>query len=150
MWYYNGNPIKSIQEIKVIEPSAYGFVYKMTLFDKKTNSVEYTYIGKKNLYSKRKRKFGKREVLSMKDKRAKKHEYITKESDWKTYYSSNKFLKDNKNNYIVVREIIMFCTNDADLTYREAQFIICSDALEDSKSLNSGVSIRRFGNKLIE
>ena len=91
-WYYNSKEIDSIEDMKVHEPKVWGFVYLMSLYDIKTGELKYQYIGKKNIYSKRKRSFGKKEVASMKDKRGKKYEYVIKESDWKTYLSSNSFI----------------------------------------------------------
>ena len=121
----------------------------MSLYDIKTGELKYQYIGKKNIYSKRKRSFGKKEVASMKDKRGKKYEYVIKESDWKTYLSSNSFIKDNVNKYKIKREILMFSTNDMDLKYKEAKEIICRDALEMDLFLNDGFSLRMFGKKVM-
>ena len=148
-WYYNGKEIDSIEEMKVHEPKVWGFVYLLTLYDIKTGELKYQYIGKKNIYSKRKRSFGKKEVASMKDKRGKKYEYVIKESDWKTYLSSNSFIKDNANKYKIKREILMFSTNDMDLKYKEAKEIICRDALEIDLFLNDGFSLRMFGKKVM-
>jgi len=148
-WYYNDKEIDSIEEMKVHEPKVWGFVYLMSLYDIKTGELKYQYIGKKNIYSKRKRSFGKKEVASMKDKRGKKYEYVIKESDWKTYLSSNSFIKDNANKYKIKREILMFSTNDMDLKYKEAKEIICRDALEIDLFLNDGFSLRMFGKKVM-
>ena len=148
-WYYNDKEIDSIEEMKVHEPKVWGFVYLMSLYDIKTGELKYQYIGKKNIYSKRKRSFGKKEVASMKDKRCKKYEYVIKESDWKTYLSSNSFIKDNANKYKIKREILMFSTNDMDLKYKEAKEIICRGCLEDDFFLNDGASLRVFGKKVM-
>ena len=148
-WHYKNKEIDSIEEMKVHEPKVWGFVYLMSLYDIKTGELKYQYIGKKNIYSKRKRSFGKKEVASMKDKRGKKYEYVIKESDWKTYLSSNSFIKDNVNKYKIKREILMFSTNDMDLKYKEAKEIICRDALEMDLFLNDGFSLRMFGKKVM-
>ncbi|MDR1018998.1 MAG: hypothetical protein LBM02_09910 [Lachnospiraceae bacterium] len=148
-WTYLNKPVLSIDDMQDVEPKVWGFVYHLTLYDKKTNKVEYYYIGKKNIFSKRKRNFGKKELSLHTDKRKKKYEYIIKESDWKTYMSSNKFIKDNINKYNIKREILSFSTNDMDLSFQEAKEIMCQGALESDKYLNDGVSIRRFGNKII-
>ena len=76
-WKYKNKTISEINDMKKYEPNVWGFIYMMTLYDKKSNEIKYQYIGKKNIYSKRKRNFGKKEVLQMKDKRSKKYEYIT-------------------------------------------------------------------------
>ena len=148
-WKYQGYNINSIADMQKHCPKVWGFVYKMTLRKKGTSHIEFEYIGKKNVYTKRKRNFGKKEVAALKDKRKKTYEHVIKEGDWKTYISSNKFIKDNSSKYDIHREILLFCTNDNDLTYQEAKSIICSDALENPKFLNDGVSIRRFGKKLL-
>lgn len=148
-WIYQGHDINSISDMQMYCPKVWGFVYKLTLRKKGTNIVEFEYIGKKNIYTKRKRNFGKKETAALSDKRKKTYEYVIKEGDWKTYVSSNKFIKANSSKFDIYREILLFSTNDNDLTYQEAKAIICSDALENPKFLNDGVSIRRFGKKLI-
>ena len=147
-WFYDNKPIESIDDMKVHEPKVWGFVYLLSLYDSKGN-IKYQYIGKKNIYSKRKKVFGKRQIAAMKDKRAKKYEYNITESDWKTYVSSNKYIKDNHSKYNVKREILMFSTNDMDLKYKEAKEIICGGCLEDDFFLNDGASLRVFGKKVM-
>ena len=148
-WKYKNKTISEINDMKKYEPNVWGFVYMMTLRDKKSNEIKYQYIGKKNIYSKRKRNFGKKEILQMKDKRSKKYEYVISESNWKSYISSNNFIKTNYNSFNISREIILFSTNDMDLKYKEAKEIICQNALEDNNFLNEGVSIRKFKQRVI-
>lgn len=148
-WKYKNKDINSINDMKIHEPKVWGFVYLLSLYDIKTGKLKYQYIGKKNIYSKRKRNFGKKEVAAMKDKRGKKYEYVITESDWKTYLSSNKYIKTNNNKYRIEREILMFSTNDMDLKYKEAKEIICQGALELELFLNDGCSIRMFGKKVM-
>ena len=148
-WKYKNKIISEINDMKKYEPNVWGFVYMMTLRDKKSNEIKYQYIGKKNIYSKRKRNFGKKEILQMKDKRSKKYEYVISESNWKSYISSNNFIKTNHNSFNISREIILFSTNDMDLKYKEAKEIICQNALEDDNFLNEGVSIRKFKQRVI-
>lgn len=147
-WFYKDKPIESINDMKVHEPKVWGFVYLLLLYDSKGN-LKHQYIGKKNIYSKRKKVFGKKQIAAMKDKRAKKYEYNITESDWKTYISSNKYIKTNYSKYEIKREILMFSTNDMDLKYKEAKEIICQGALEDDMFLNDGCSIRMFGKKVM-
>lgn len=148
-WKYKNKIISEINDMKKYEPNVWGFVYMMTLRDKKSNEIKYQYIGKKNIYSKRKRNFGKKEILQMKDKRSKKYEYVISESNWKSYISSNNFIKTNYNSFNISREIILFSTNDMDLKYKEAKEIICQNALEDNNFLNDGVSIRKFKQRVV-
>lgn len=148
-WIHNGHDITSISDMQRHCPKVWGFVYKLVLYKKGTRTIEFEYIGKKNVYSKRKRVFGKKETEALGDKRKKNYEHVIKESDWKKYISSNKFIKLNSTKFDISREILIFSTNDNELTYQEAKEIICSGALEDCRFLNDGVSIRRFGKKII-
>lgn len=162
MWTYNNQPITCINDMKLHEPKTWGFVYHLTLFDKKTNQICYTYIGKKNIFSTTNPIVSKAVyddskvkgyIVSKKRKKGGGWNYkkqVVKESDWKTYCSSNKFIQENKQKYNIQKEILMFCTNDFELKYREAQHIICSGALDSEESLNNGVSIRMFNKKVIE
>ena len=143
-WTYQNKEILSISDMQTFEPKVWGFVYHLTLINKKTKNVDFYYIGKKNIYNKRKRNFGKKEISVIKDKRKKTYEYVIRESDWKSYTSSNKFIKENLNKYDIIREIICFSTNDSDLTYKEAKEIICQNALDSSDYLNEGVKITRY------
>lgn len=143
-WTYQNKEILSISDMQTFEPKVWGFVYHLTLINKKTKNVDFYYIGKKNIYNKRKRNFGKKEISVIKDKRKKTYEYVIRESDWKNYTSSNKFIKENLNKYDIIREIICFSTNDSDLTYKEAKEIICQNALDSSDYLNEGVKITRY------
>lgn len=148
-WKYNHTDIMSISDMQAFEPKVWGFVYHLSMCDKMTGELKYEYIGKKNIYTKRKRKFGKKETAALKDKRSKRYEYVIKESDWKSYVSSNKFIKKNNSKFNIDRTILMFCTNDMDLSFQEAKHIMCSGALESESYLNDGISIRRYGRKVI-
>ena len=53
-WIYNGYDINSISDMQRHCPKVWGFVYKLILHKKGTKVVEFEYIGKKNIYSKRK------------------------------------------------------------------------------------------------
>lgn len=149
-WKYNNNEVKCIDDMKIYEPKVWGFVYLLSLYDPVTGELMHQYIGKKNIYSKRKRNFGKKESAAVTDKRKKLYEYVISESDWKKYISSNLFIKKNFSSFAIEREIIRFSTNDSELTYLEAKEIICQGALENPFYLNDGVSIRRFKGKIIE
>ena len=60
----------------MIPENAVGFVYIMNMKDEKGKM--HSYIGKKNFYSRRKKKFGKKKLAAMTDKRAKKYEIVIK------------------------------------------------------------------------
>lgn len=156
-WVYNGQVIKSIEDIKKIEPKVWGFVYILNLYDS-FGRLKYHYIGKKNIYSVTNKPATQKELATVPKSQLKKkkikggwkyYRTIVKESNWKVYTSSNNFIKKNGSKFEIKREIICFSTNDSDLTYKEAKEIICQGALENNIFLNDGVSIRRFAGKLI-
>lgn len=144
-WIYNEKEFLTIDDFKSVVESPYGFTYKITLL--RGNEEIYHYYGRKNLFSKRKRKFGKRELSKIADKRLKKYEILEKESDWHSYCSSNKYIKENLSEYFLKREILHIVEAEEDLKIREATEIICNNAMLDPKCLNSGVSIRLFKKK---
>lgn len=158
-WIYQNKPITCIDDMKIYEPKVWGFVYLLILYDKKTGEEKYRYVGKKNIYSVTSKTATKKEFENnpksyfkrkkMKNGTWKYYRTVVKESNWKTYMSSNKYIKENFSKYNITKEILLLSTNDSDLTYKEAKEIICMGALEDDKYLNDAVSIRRYGKKLI-
>ena len=158
-WKYQDTDISSIDDIKLHESKPWGFVYLLTLYDIKTNNLKYQYIGKKNLYSVRTKDLTPTEIKSSKksELRRKKvkgvfkyYKMVVTEKKKKNYISSNLFIKKNIGRFRIEREILLFSTNDSDLSYREAKEIICQGALDDDNFLNDAVSLRRFGGKLIK
>lgn len=145
-WTYKGEEVLKIEDFETENPNPFGFVYKISLYE--LENLKYVYYGRKNLYSKRQKKFGKRELAKMTDKRLKKYRIVEKESDWHTYCSSNKYIKDNKDKYFIKREILHIASSDEELKKEEAKAIICNNGLDDPDCLNSGVSIRYFKKKI--
>jgi hypothetical protein len=143
-WIYNGS---FITELNDMPEGTIGFIYKIT--NGKTG--EY-YIGKKNVLSIRKRKFGKKEIALLTDKRLKTYEMITKESDWKSYRSSNKqvqeWFKDKENDQLELR-VLRFCSSTKSLTYYELQEQFSHDVLMDKKSLCDNI-LGKFFRKDLE
>lgn len=161
-WIYNKQQITCINDMQsFMSPGkkVWGFVYHLTLVNKKTGKIDYFYIGKKNLYSVTSKTATKKEMSEFpkshfrrtktKGGTLKYYRTVIKESNWRNYCSSNNFIKINKDDYNIIREIVYFSSNDSELTYLEAKEIICSGAIEDPNYLNDAVSIRRFGKKLI-
>ena len=72
-WLYEGKKF----ELEMIPKGAVGFVYEMNAIIK---GKKLSYIGKKNFYSIRKKKFGKKATAAMTDKRKKKYEIVKKPS----------------------------------------------------------------------
>jgi len=143
-WIYKGS---NITELKDMPKGTIGFIYKIT--NGKTG--EY-YIGKKNVTSTRKRKFGKKEIALLTDKRLKTYEMITKESDWRTYRSSNKTVSDwfnDVDNDQLKLEILRFCSNTKSLTYYELQEQFAHDVLGDELALNDNLLGKFFRKDLL-
>ena len=123
-WEFKG---KEITNIKQLPEGAVGFIYILTFSDGKR------YIGRKSLYSVRKKPLGKKALSEIKDKRLKKYEIIKKESDWNKYYSSNKTIKEKMKSGeldIESREIIKVCFTEKQMTYFETQALFCYGVLE--------------------
>ena len=132
---------------KLIPEDAIGFFYMMNYLDSK-NGIMYSYIGKKNFYSKRKKKFGKKALAAMTDKRAKKYEMVTK-LDYENYFSSNKELKQAyKDGRIIYRTILKICFSKASLTYEETKAQFKHEVLERDYYLNGNILGRFYKGKI--
>jgi len=154
-WTYNG---RCITELSDMPKDVFGFIYKIT-----NGKTDEYYIGKKQVVSVRKRNFGKKEIAALEDKRMKKYEMVTKESDWKTYRSSNKQVKgwfdENEKalnedrrgdiNDQLKLEILRFCSNKKSLTYYELQEQFSHNVLGDELSLNDNL-LGKFFRKDLE
>ena len=153
-WKYKNKEIICLEDMQTFEPDVWGFVYIITLLNKRTGDMVHQYIGKKQVQSTTSKTATKKELKEFpkshfrrkrnKDGSIKYYQSIVKESDWKDYCSSNDFIKLNKDKYKIIREIICFSTGDSDLTFKEAKEIICQGALESKFFLNNNVSIKRI------
>jgi hypothetical protein len=144
-WRYKGN---YITELADMPKDVFGFIYKIT----NTETGEY-YIGKKQIITVRKRIFGKKEIEALEDKRMKKYEMVTKESDWKSYRSSNltvkKWFDGGELESHCKLEILRFCSNKKSLTYYELQEQFAHDVLGDELALNDNL-LGKFFRKDLE
>lgn len=144
-WRYKGD---YITELGDMPENVFGFIYKIT----NTETGEY-YIGKKQVVSVRKRNFGKKEIAALEDKRMKKYEMVVKESDWKTYRSSNGTVKNwfstTEGSAKCNLEILRFCSNKKSLTYYELQEQFSHDVLGDELALNDNL-LGKFYRKDLE
>lgn len=132
---------KTITTLADIPKDSFGFVYLITNL---TNGRKY--IGCKQLFSKRKRKFGKREIAAMKDKRKKTYEYVVKESNWLDYTGSNKELnEDIKKGHQIKKEILIFVKTKKQLTYYEVKEQFKNSVLESGDWYNGNI-LKRFYN----
>tara|TARA_B110000977_G_scaffold37407_1_gene50285 strand:- start:13539 stop:14003 length:465 start_codon:yes stop_codon:yes gene_type:complete len=132
-WTYNG---KYITELSDMPDGTFGFIYKIT-----NGKTDEFYIGKKQVVSIRKRRFGKKETAALTDKRMKKYEMIEKESNWVNYRSSNTTVMSwfDSNNDNIELKILRFCTSKKSLTYYELQEQFAHDVLGDELSLNDNL-----------
>lgn len=131
-WSYQGQDFES----SMIPEGAEGFVYEMqAIIDGKL----VRYIGKKNFYSVTKKRFGKKALSSMQDKRAKKYT-MQKKLTYLDYYSSNAVLKDaHKAGIEIRRYMLKICFSKMELTYYETKFQFVRGVLESDEFLNGNI-----------
>ena len=126
-WTYNG---ATINDITHFPPITYWFVYKV-----KHIPSNKTYIGKKILFFTRKVKLGKKELEALGTVIGRKPSYklAVKESDWQTYYGSQKeiktLLKESKTSDWE-RSIIKCVPSKKLLTYFEVKYQMLYQVLE--------------------
>ena len=136
MWLYKK---KKIKEISQFPKDTYGFIYKVT-----HTPTSRIYIGRKNLYHTKKQKLSKRAISLIEGPgRKPTHKVIVKESDWLTYYGSNKEIQRivREGGWTgFQREILMFAPNKKLLTYYEAKYLFMSEVLENPQEyLNDNI-----------
>ena len=119
MWLYNNTVIKGIEQIP---KNTFGFIYQSIYIP--TNEK---YLGKKVLFFTRKVRLGKKELEALGTIIGRKPSYklAVKESDWKTYYGSQKeiktLLKESKTSDWE-RSIIKCVPSKKLLTYFEVKY----------------------------
>lgn len=121
MWYYKNEPFEDISDYV-------GFVYQITNL-----SNNKKYIGKKNFY------FSKTKQVKGKKKRTK------VESDWKSYYGSNKELLADVKEYgeeNFRRDILMLCKSKGEFGYYEAKMQFEHNVLERDDYYNTWIMCR--------
>lgn len=126
MWIYKGSEINSIDDMP---ENTFGFIY---IVEHLTTGKKY--IGKKVLYFNRK-------LPPLKGYKRKRK--VIKESDWKTYYGSQKeikdLLKEGKESEFK-REILKFVKSKKLLTYFETKYLFIYEVLEkDSTFYNDNI-----------
>tara|TARA_R100001443_G_scaffold106927_1_gene116505 strand:+ start:3228 stop:3680 length:453 start_codon:yes stop_codon:yes gene_type:complete len=126
-WTYNG---EEITEYSQFPKNTFGFIYRITHLP-----TEKSYIGKKVLIHNRKVKVTKKDLLVYEGVQGRKptHKRVSKESDWKTYYGSNKLLKEDLEKHSkeeFERHIIKLAPSKKLLTYYETQMQFMYQVLE--------------------
>jgi len=125
-WLYYEDEITNISQFP---ENTYGFIYKVT-----HSTTGRVYIGKKVLYHNQKKKLTKAELeLSTGRGRKSLYKIVQKESDWKSYYGSQKEIKElitqgKKDEF--KREILQFVNNKKLLTYFETKWLFTFGVLE--------------------
>lgn len=130
MWFYKGERFDKLPNNK------YGFVYEITY----ESGMKYR--GKKSFYSITKKKFGKKQLSQLTDKRMKKYEIIVKESNWKKYAGSCKEIA--KGDKIVSKEIIGLANSQHHLTYLEYKYLFEVDACINENYYNKNIASRFY------
>lgn len=130
---------RKIESILDIPKGAIGFIYHIVTEEGKQ------YIGKKNFFTKRKRKFGKKEAALITDKRKKLWEHVIKESNWQVYVSSNTSLqKDISDGIGFSKYIIDYAYKKKELSYKEEKQLYVNEVLEDTTWYNDNIGGRYF------
>jgi hypothetical protein len=146
MWLYKN---KIINDINDLEPDTFGFIYITT----HTPSGK-KYLGKKSLFHTNNVKLGKKELASLPITRGrtKLTKQVIKESDWKSYYGSEEFIKQKikeKKQEEFTREIIHLVNNKKLLTYFECKYQFIYNVLEDDNWINTNILGKFFSKDFV-
>jgi hypothetical protein len=119
---------RELKELQDFPENSVGFIYKITNII--TNRF---YIGRKVLYNNTNKLLTKKEIADWdKPGRVPRKKKVVKESDWLTYYGSNKTLnleRKDLGNEIFNREILKICFSKKQLTYWEVYYQMHFDVL---------------------
>lgn len=140
MWNYKTSEIKAIADFVFID-EPYGFIYLIT----NVNTGKF-YIGRKNFFSNTKKKFTKKELAAVKDKRLKTYKQVSKESNWLTYDSSSDELKADMltmGRDSFKKEILEIAFSKKTLGYLELKYMFVFNALE-RESYNDNIAGKYF------
>jgi len=143
-WTYKGETVKDLTDFP---PNSFGFIY--VIIHKPTNKK---YIGKKVLYYNKKHRIGKRELAQIQGVVGRKPSYrmVVKESDWLTYYGSQKELKtllaESKQDDFE-RNIVKIVPNKKLLTYFETKYQMIYEVLEHPEEFFNDNILGKFYTK---
>jgi hypothetical protein len=137
MWKYKEQIIENIEDFG--EETPFGFIYIVTHVP-----TGKKYLGKKSLFHTLNKKLGKKELAQqpITRGRTKTTKQVVKESDWKTYYGSEDYIKqlikENKHSEFT-REIIHLVYNKKQLTYFECKYQFIYGVLESNEWINNNI-----------
>jgi hypothetical protein len=143
-WLYNGKEITDISQFPL---GTFGFIYEVSTSEGKK------YIGKKALYHNKKTKLKKSELAEQSGRgRRALHKIVSKESDWKKYYGSNKHLKNQIAEGEVTleslgKQIIEIGFNKKHLTYLETKYLFQFRVLENPEIYYNDSILGKFFTK---
>lgn len=143
-WFtYEGGVIWEYDGVEKFPANCVGFIYKITNI--KTGKF---YIGRKSLYSNTKKKLTKAELAEMLGPgRKPSSKIVTKESNWKDYWGSNKLILEEIKQEGAThfrRELLKFCFNKKQLSYWEMHYQCVNEVLLTDKSYNDNIISRYF------
>lgn len=152
-WLYKNKVIENLKDLpnlKLYQKGWFGFTYVITHI-----KTEKKYIGRKNFFTKRNVKLGKKEIIKLKEERkllkmrgkVPSKKLVIKESDWVNYWGSNKellkFIKiEGKDKF--TRKILELAYNKKHLTYLETKQLFKNDVLEKEEYFNDNIQARFF------
>ena len=146
-WIYSNQKITDVTQLPA---NTYGFVYKTTHIPSGKS-----YIGKKVFVHHKKVKVTKKDLLMYEGVKGRKptHKRVSKESDWKTYYGSNKALvelviKEPSRNF--ERIILKLASTKKLLTYYETQYQFLFQVLEKPDEFFNDNILGKFFTKDLE
>jgi serine/threonine protein kinase len=144
MWLYKNEPMEVLSSFP---EGTFGFIYRVV-----HEPTGKTYIGKKVLFHQKKVKLTKKELLEYAHMAGRKPAYklAMKESDWETYYGSNKeivaMLKEGKKDEFK-REILYLATSKKLLTYYETKYLFVYSVLEKPEEFYNDNILGKFFTK---
>ena len=149
-WNYKGLPVLSIE---TMPEGTYGFIYEVLHIP-----TGRKYLGKKVLYFERNKKLGKRELAALREDRKAKgiggrvpaKKKVIKESDWQTYYGSQKEILElvkNGKQEDFRRNILQYVSNKKQLTYFECKHLFINEVLESRNNYINDNILGKFYRK---
>ncbi len=150
MWTYKE---KEIKELSDFPEGTYGFIYKVTHIP-----TGKKYLGKKVLFFERNVPLSKKQLEELKQERRQEgkkgktpsKQKVVKESDWKTYYGSQKEIKElvkQSNSSDITREILHIVSSKKLLTYFETKYLFIEGVIENQNEFINDNILGKFFRK---